>query len=147
MSRLRMVAGKSFDDLLAVAPGAQEADTEMRSQLIERLTPRLYSLIGLAVAGLLGCERFVENLRGPLDSSFALQAAQNWRKLALTKMEKAVLAYTEIGTIDEASVRLRHVEALREAGLSDKDVLIIATTIAYHNYSIRLAAAFDVTPR
>lgn len=147
MSRLRMVAGKSFDDLLTAAPGALEADGEMRCQLMERLTPRLYSLIGVAVAGLMGCERFVEDLRGPLERSFAVQAAKDWRTLALTEAEKAILSYTEMGTLDEASVRLRHVEALRSAGLSDNDVLIVATAIAYHNYSIRMAAAFDVVPR
>lgn len=147
MSRLRMVEGRSLDDLLGAAPGALEADTAMRRQLIERLTPRLYSLVGVTVAGLLGCEQLVEHLRGPLDSVFALQAARDWRKLPLTDAEKAILEYTETGTIDEASVRRRHVEALREAGLSDKDVLIIATTIAYHNYAIRMAAAFDVIPR
>ena len=119
----------------------------MRRLLIEQLTPRLYSLIGLVVAGCLRCEGFVEDLRGPLDQSFAAQAASDWRALALTAAEKAVLAYAEKGTIDEASVRRRDVDALREAGLSDKDVLLIATAIAYHNYAIRMAAAFDVMPR
>jgi uncharacterized protein YciW len=43
-------------------------------------------------------------------------------------------------------VRRRDVDALRVAGFSDKDVLLIATTVAYHNYAIRMAAAFDVLP-
>ena len=39
------------------------------------------------------------------------------------------------------------IEALRDAGFSDKDVLLFATAIAYHNiYAIRMAAAFDVLP-
>ena len=49
MSRLRMVSGKRIVDLLAAAPGALEADTAMRRLLIEQLTPRLYSLIGLGL--------------------------------------------------------------------------------------------------
>ncbi len=146
MSRLRIVEGRSFDDLLRAAPGALEADTEMRRQLIQRTTLRLYSLIGVTVAGLLGCEQFVERLRGPLGGSFALQVARDWRQLPLSDTEKAILEYAEIGTVDEASVRRRHVEALRQAGLSDEDILMLATTIAYHNYSIRMAAAFDVLP-
>jgi uncharacterized protein YciW len=36
---------------------------------------------------------------------------------------------------------------LRQVGLTDGDILLIATAIAYHNYSIRMAAAFDVLPR
>jgi alkylhydroperoxidase family enzyme len=106
--------------------------------LVEQLTPRLYSLIGVVVAGCLRCERFVDDLRGPLDQSFAFQAATDWRALTLTAAEKAVLAYAEKGTIDEASVRRRDVDELRTVGLSDRDVLLIATAIGYHNYAIRM---------
>ncbi len=147
MSRLRMVPGKRIEDLLSAAAGALEADTAMRRLLEEQLTPRLFSLIGVVVAGCLRCERFVDNLRGPLDLSFAAQAAHDWRTLKLTAADKAVLGYTEKGTIDEVSVRLRDVDELRAAGLSDKDVLLSATAIAYHNYAIRMAAAFNVAPR
>ena len=87
-------------------------------------------------------------MRGPLEKSFASQVAADWTRLPLTHEEKAILSYTQKGTLDEASVRRRDVEALRQAGLADdKDILLIATAIAYHNYSIRMAAAFDVVPR
>ena len=99
----------------------------------------------LTIAGCLRCEGLVDDLRGPLDQSFGAQAASDWHALTLTAADKAVLAYAEKGTTDEASVRRRDVDALREAGFSDKDVLLIATAIAYHNYAIRMAAAFDVT--
>jgi alkylhydroperoxidase family enzyme len=147
MSRLRLVPGKVLEDLLAAAPGALEADREMRRRLTEGLTPSFYSLIAVAVAGMLGCERFVDDLRGPLEKSVAYQAAEDWTKLPLTQVEKAVLSYTRKGTLDEASMRKSDVDLLRSAGLADKDILIIATTIAYYNYSIRMAAAFDVIPR
>jgi alkylhydroperoxidase family enzyme len=146
MSRLKMVAGTSIEDLLGAAPGALEADSAMRLLLIEQLTPRLFSLIGVVVAGSLRCEQFVEVLRGPLEQAFAVRAARDWRALTLTAAEKAVLDYAEKGTVAEASVRRRDVDALRAAGLSDKDVLLIATAIAYHNYAIRMAATFDVRP-
>jgi len=147
MSRLHMVPGETIEDLLSAAPGALEADTAMRRLLVEQLTPRLYSLIGVVVAGCLGCQGFVEALRGPLDASLAAQAASDWRALPLPAAEKAVLAYAEKGTIDEASVRRRDVDELRAAGMSDRDVLLSATAIAYHNYAIRMAVAFAVSPR
>jgi alkylhydroperoxidase family enzyme len=147
MSRLRTVFSKSFDDLLSAAPGALQADIEMRRQIQMGINTRWYALIGVAVAGSLRCERFVDDLRGPLEKSFALQLAADWTKLPLTDREKAILFYTEKGTLDEASVRRHDVDALRQAGLADKDLLLIATAIAYHNYSIRMAAAFDVIPR
>lgn len=146
MSRLRMVAGKRLEDLLRAAPGAWEADKAMRNLLVEQLTPRRFSLIGVAVAGFLRCEQFVEALRGPLDGSFAAQAARDWRGIDVTDADKALLAYAEKGTVDEASVRKPDVEALRAAGFSDKEILLIATAIAYHNYAIRMAAAFAVAP-
>jgi alkylhydroperoxidase family enzyme len=135
-----------MENLLGAAPGALEADGAIRTLLVEQLTPRLFSLIGVVVAGFLRCEQFVETLRGPLDRAFAAQAARDWRALELITTEKAVLEYAEKGTMDEASVRRRDVDALRAAGLSDKDVLLIATAIAYHNYAIRMSAAFDVLP-
>ena len=49
--------------------------------------------------------------------------------MTLTAAENAVLSYTEKGTTDEASVRRRDVNKLREAGFSDKNVLLIATAI------------------
>jgi alkylhydroperoxidase family enzyme len=147
MSRLRMVSSRRFDDLLRAAPGAFEADTAMRRLLVEQLTPRLFSLIGVVVAGCLRCDQSIEALRGPLDQDFAALAASDWRSLGLTAAEKAVLEYAEKGTLDEASVRRRDVDELRNAGLNDRDVLLIATAIAYHNYAIRMAAAFDVAPR
>lgn len=146
MSRLRTVSSKRLEDLLAAAPDALEADREMRGQIQKGIGTRWYAMIGVGVAGLLRCERFVDDLRGPLEKSFAVQLAADWTKLPLTDEEKAILSYTEKGTLDEASVRRRDVEPLRQAGLADKDILLIAAAIAYHNYSIRLAAAFDVIP-
>lgn len=146
MSRLQGVAGNRLEDLLGAAPGALEADSAMRTLLIEQLTPRLFSLIGVVVASCLRCERFIDALRGPLDLAFAVQAARDWHALELMTTEKAVLEYAEKGTMDEASVRRRDVDALRAAGLGDREVLLIATAIAYHNYAIRMAAAFDVLP-
>jgi alkylhydroperoxidase family enzyme len=147
VSRLHIAPGHNFDDLLAAAPGALEADSEMRRQIQQGINARWYSLIGVAVAGLLGCQRFVEHLRGPLESAIASRIAQDWTKVSLNDAEKAILSYAQKGTIDEASVRRRDVDALRQAGLGDKEILLVATAIAYHNYSIRLAAAFDVIPR
>jgi alkylhydroperoxidase family enzyme len=119
----------------------------MRRLLVEQLTPRLFSLIGVVVAGCLRCDQFIEALHGPLDQDFAARAASDWRSLGLTAAEKAVLEYAEKGTLDEASVRRRDVDGLRAAGIDDREILLIATAIAYHNYSIRMAAAFDVAPR
>jgi alkylhydroperoxidase family enzyme len=147
MSRLRTVSGNKLEDILRVAPGALEADAEMYRQIKAGMPQRLYSLIGVAVAGLLGLDRLVSTVRGPLDDNTVAQVAGDWSNAPLSEVEKTVLAYTEKGTLDEGSVRQRDVDALRKAGLSDAEILTIATAIAYYNYSFRLAATFDVIPR
>ncbi len=147
MSRLRTVSGNKFEDILRAAPGALEADAEMYRQIKAGIPQRLFSLIGVTVAALLGLDRLVSSVKGPLDDNTASQVAKNWSIAPVTELEKAVLSYTEKGTLDEGSVRQRDVDALRKAGLSDADILTVATAIAYYNYAFRVAAAFDVIPR
>lgn len=147
MSRLRMIPGGKIEDLLGAAPGALEADSQMRRVLITKLTARLYSMIGIAVAGCLRCEEMIADLRGSFGHNEAMQIARDWRTLDLPSREKVVLTYAEKGTLDEAAVRKKDVDQLRAAGFSDSEVLLIATAIAYHNYAIRMAAAFGVAPR
>lgn len=147
MSRLRSVTGNRFEDLLAAAPGALEADAAMYEQLRAGMSARLYALIGVAVASALGLHGLVEAVQGDLDRATVEAVAKDWRTAGLDPMEKAVLAYARKGTLEESSVRKKDVDTLREAGLSDVEVLTIATAIAYHNYVLRLAAAFGVSPR
>ena len=146
MSRLQSVKGNRFEDLLAAAPGALEADREMYERLRAGISARIYALIGVTVAINLGLHHLIDAVKGPLDQTTVDQITKDWRCAALSGTEKAILSYAEKGTVDESSVRKRDVDTLREAGLSDADILTIATTIAYHNYAFRVAAALDVSP-
>lgn len=147
MSRLQSVTGNRFEDLLSAAPGALDADTAMYDRLKAGMSSRLYALIGVTVASELGLNAFLDAVKGGLDRATVEAVAKDWRTAELNDAEKAVLAYAQKGTLDEGSVRKKDVDALREAGWSDVDVLTIATAIAYHNYALRLAAAFGVSPR
>ncbi len=147
MSRLRTVSGNKLEDILRAAPGALEADAEMYRQIKVGIPQRLFSLMGVTVAGLLGLDRLVNTVKGPLDDNIASQVTRDWSTAPLTELEKAVLSYTEKGTLDEGSVRQRDIDALRRAGLSDAEILTVATAIAYYNYAFRMAATFDVIPR
>jgi uncharacterized peroxidase-related enzyme len=104
-------------------------------------------LIGVTVARSLGLHDLIDAVKAGLDQATAEQVTKDWRTAVLSDAEQAVLSYAEKGTLDESSVRQKDVDALRKAGLSDADVLTIATTIAYHNYSVRVAAALGVIPR
>jgi len=147
MSWLKEIPGRLYDDALSLAPHALAADADMAAGVKAGLEPRRYAIIGLAVAGCLGCERFVDALRGPLDIETARQVCLNWREAGLDEQEQAVLAFTEKGTLDESSVTEDNVQALRDAGLSDEEILSVTAAVSYQNYALRVAAALGLDPR
>ena len=147
MSWLKEVSGQRFEDALSLAPHALEADANMAAGVKAGLEPRRYAIISLAIAGSFGCERFVEALRGPLEVETARQVCLDWREADLDEQEQAVLAFAEKGTLDESSLRQNDVRALRDAGLSDADILSITAAVSYQNYALRVAAALDLNPR
>ena len=147
MSWLNEVPGRRFEDALSLAPHALAADDDMAAAVKAGVEPRRYAVVSLAIAGLLGCESFVEALRGPLDVAIAHQVCSNWREAELDEQEQAVLAFTEKGTLDESSVRQDDVQTLRNAGLSDQDILSLTALVSYQNYALRVAAALNVNPR
>ncbi len=147
MSWLNEVPGRLFEDALSLAPHALAADGEMAAAVKAGVEPRRYAIASLAIAGLLGCENFVEALRGRLDVVIARKVCLNWREAALNEQEQAVLAFTEKGTLEESGMRQDDVQALRVAGLSDRDILSLTALISYQNYALRVAAALNVNPR
>ena len=147
MSWLKEVPGRIFEDALSLAPHALAADGDMAAEVKAGLEPRRYAIVSLAIAGCLGCDRFVEALRGPLDVETARQVCLNWRDADLEEQEQAVLAFAEKGTLDESSVRQDDVQALRDAGLSDEEILSVTAAVSYQNYALRVAAALDLDPR
>jgi len=147
VSWLNEVPGELFEDALSLAPHALAADDEMAAAVKTGVEPRRYAIVSLAIAGLLGCESFVEALRGPLEVAIARKVCLNWREAELDEQEQVVMAFTEKGTLDESSVREYDVRALRDAGLSDQDILSLTALVSYQNYALRVAAALNVNPR
>jgi len=54
--------------------------------------------------------------------------------------------FAEMVTRAPGAVSQRHVEALKEQGLSDRDILDAVQVIAYFNYINRIAEALGVEP-
>ncbi len=65
MSWLKNISGQLFEDALSLSPDALAGDNAMAVAVKSGVELRRYALVSLAIAGLLGCERFVEALRGP----------------------------------------------------------------------------------
>ena len=147
MSWLKEIPGQPFKDAISLAPNAAKADEDMAAAVKAGVDPRRYALVSLATAGMLGCESFIDALRGPVDAGTASNVCLNWREAELDDQEKSVLSYTEKGTLDESSMRQEDVQALRDAGLSDGEVLSLTALVSYQNYAFRVAAALNIIPR
>ena len=146
MSWLNGIPGQVFKDALSLAPHASSAHDDMAAAVAAGVDPRRYAIVSLAIAGMLCCETFIEALSGPLDGETARKVCTNWREAELDEQELIILAFTEKGTLDESSMRQDDVQDLRNAGLSDRDILSLTALISYQNYALRVAAALNVEP-
>jgi uncharacterized peroxidase-related enzyme len=71
---------------------------------------------------------------------------KDWRAAALTPRQAALCAYAEKLTREPARMAASDLAPLREAGLSDADILDAVQVIAYFNYINRVADALGVDP-
>ena len=147
MSWLKEIPSQLFEDALSLAPHAMAADADMAAAVKAGMDQRRYSIVSLAIAGMLGCDSFVEALRGPLDVETAHKVCVNWRGVDLDAQERQVLMFTEKGTLEESSMHQEDVQALRDAGLSGRDILSLTALVSYQNYAVRVSAALNVEPR
>jgi uncharacterized peroxidase-related enzyme len=70
----------------------------------------------------------------------------NYARANLTPRQKALCRFAEMVTRAPGELLARHVEALREHGLSDGDILDAVQVISYFNYINRVADALGVDP-
>ncbi len=68
----------------------------------------------------------------------------DWTTAGLSERRQAMLTYATKLTHTPAEVTAADVEALREAGFSDRDILDIAEATAYYAYVNRLASGLGV---
>ena len=62
----------------------------------------------------------------------------DWRKADLNDAQRAMLEYTEKLTLTPAMMEEKDVDALRDVGWTDRDVLDIASACAYFNFRVRM---------
>lgn len=71
---------------------------------------------------------------------------RNYRQAALTPRQAALCRFAELVTRTPSASNAREIEALREQGLNDRDILDAVQIIAYFNYINRVADALGVDP-
>ena len=80
------------------------------------------------------------------DANLAGQVKLNYLRAKLPLRSKALARFAELLTRKPASVRKHDIDALREHGLSDRDILDTVEVIAYFNYINRGADALGIDP-
>ncbi len=138
------------DDLSAVLAGIPEvaaADRRMVREIRSHVPERWYALVSVRIASLLGLAFRLEEVRDPLDPELAQTIAIDWSTAPLGGTERAILAFTEKATIAQAAMRASDVDGLRAAGLTDRQILAVASLVAYQNYALRAAQAYGVRAR
>ena len=74
--------------------------------------------------------------------SSAIEA--DWRGAGLDQRRAAILEYAEALTASPPRVHRAQVEALRAAGLSDRDILEVCEIVAYYAFVNRVADGLGV---
>ena len=76
--------------------------------------------------------------------AFAVQIAEDWRKLDLDDKVQAMLGYVEKITLSASTIIAEDVEHLRQVGWNDREILDIALVSSYYNFRCRMADSLGV---
>lgn len=144
MSYLSSFPGEDRSAVLAGIPEVAAADERVAREIRSHVPERWYALVSVRIAALLGLDARLDELRGVLAPELARAVAADWSAASLGGTERAILAFTEKATIAQATLRAADVDALRTAGLTDRQILAVASLVAYQNYALRAAQAFGV---
>ena len=71
-------------------------------------------------------------------------AKRDWRDARVDEKTRTLLEWTERLTRDPHQMRREHVEGLRAAGWTDREILDAAQIVSYFNYINRLADGLGV---
>ncbi|MEX0600050.1 MAG: peroxidase-related enzyme [Rhodothermales bacterium] len=134
-------------------PGAMLAHMELYRQLLfsrSGLSRAERELIGVVVSARNACSYCVRHHAEALraywkDADRVQMAIDNYDAAGLTARQRAMLDYAVRLTDDPSAVSEGHVEQLREADLSDRDILDVNLIASYFNFVNRIAEGLGVT--
>lgn len=140
--------------LHSLNPEAMRHISAFRDQIFEgesRLTRAQRKMISTVTSASISCPfctlthaEFFRNAGG--DDLLADQLKLDWRKADIAPEEYAMLAFAEKLTRIPDEMRETDIEALRNAGWSDRDILDIAQVCAYMNFRTRVVNALGMKP-
>ena len=80
------------------------------------------------------------------DVQLAEHVKHDYNRASLTPRQKALCRFAEMVTRAPGALEPRHLEPLRQHGLSDRDILDAVEVISYFNYINRIADALGIDP-
>lgn len=115
------------------------------------LTPAERELLAVVVSGLNHCVYCVVSHTAALrtltgNAAQADSAAINWRQADLNGRERAMCAYAEKLTLRPAEMTEADLAPLREAGLSDEQILELVQVVGMFNLTNRVSSALGFVP-
>lgn len=125
-----------YDELMRGDSGLTKAQREMIAVVVSAENRCHYCVVSHSAA--------LRKLTG--DPALVERLATNYRYAAVEPKERAMLDYAVKLTTASSSCGREDVDALREAGWGDEDILDIAQVAAMFNYTNRLASGLGWAP-
>ncbi len=125
-----------YNDLMLAPSGLSKLEREMIAVVVSAENSCFYCLTahGAAVRQLSGKPELGEML------------VMNYRTAPLSPRERAILDFAVLMTKASATIEEKHRQALRDVGLSDRDIWDVAAVAGFFNMSNRMASATDMRP-
>mmetsp|Transcript_23040 Transcript_23040/g.39085 ORF Transcript_23040/g.39085 Transcript_23040/m.39085 type:complete len:189 (-) Transcript_23040:2469-3035(-) len=125
-----------YNDLMLADSGLTKLEREMIAVVVSATNRCFYCLTAHGAA--------VRQLSG--NPALGEQLVMNWRIADVTDRQRALLAMAEKITLASATVEEADRDALRDHGLSDRDIWDVINVAAFFNMSNRVASATAMQP-
>ncbi|WP_299046936.1 peroxidase-related enzyme [uncultured Tateyamaria sp.] len=125
-----------YNDLMLADSGLTKLEREMVAVVVSATNRCYYCLTAHGAA--------VRQLSG--NPALGEQLVMNWRVADVTPRQKAMLAFAEAVTLKSAQIMEGDRQALRDHGLSDRDIWDLINVAAFFNMSNRVASATAMQP-
>ncbi|WP_223421042.1 peroxidase-related enzyme [Tateyamaria pelophila] len=125
-----------YNDLMLADSGLTKLEREMIAVVVSATNRCFYCLTAHGAA--------VRQLSG--DPALGEQLIMNWRIADVTARQRAMLVFAEKVTLASATIEEADRQALRDHGLSDRDIWDVINVAAFFNMSNRVASATAMKP-
>ncbi|WP_299371356.1 peroxidase-related enzyme [uncultured Tateyamaria sp.] len=125
-----------YNDLMLADSGLTKLEREMVAVVVSATNRCHYCLTAHGAA--------VRQLSG--DPALGEALVMNWRVADVTPRQRAMLAFAERVTLASAQIEEADRQALRDQGISDRDIWDLINVAAFFNMSNRVASATGMVP-